>query len=83
MEPLGGIEPPTYALPRRRYTAKPQRLKNEVDRCELILIIKLDHLEKWKWGLQRGGSENIRRGRREMKKGDMKTWGGGRGRLVT
>ena len=27
MEPLGGIEPPTYALPRRRYASKPQRLK--------------------------------------------------------
>ena len=24
MEPLGGIEPPTFALPRRRYTSKPQ-----------------------------------------------------------
>ncbi len=24
MEPLGGIEPPTFALPRRRYTPKPQ-----------------------------------------------------------
>ena len=24
VEPLGGIEPPTFALPRRRYTPKPQ-----------------------------------------------------------
>jgi hypothetical protein len=24
LEPLGGIEPPTFALPRRRYTPKPQ-----------------------------------------------------------
>ena len=28
MEPLGGIEPPTFALPRRRYTSKPQRQRS-------------------------------------------------------
>ena len=34
MEPLGGIEPPTFALPRRRYTSKPQwhNLHDKADR---------------------------------------------------
>ena len=31
-EPLGGIEPPTFALPRRRYTSKPQWQRSAVRR---------------------------------------------------
>ena len=80
MEPLGGIEPPTYALPRRRYTAKPQRLKNEVDRCELILIIKLDPFGKVKRGIAEGGNENIERWRGGNEAGgyeNMGRWRGG------
>ena len=40
MEPLEGIEPSAYALPRRRYTTKPQwRLKVAI----LLLVINLSN----------------------------------------
>ena len=41
MEPLEGIEPSTYALPRRRYTSKPQWPAPPTNRWSFINLLLL------------------------------------------